>query len=118
MTRTLAPLAAALLLLAAPAGAQEDEGDVGASLERGLQLLMEGLLSEIGPELDELDGLRRDAQPLLERLQGDLGRVLEGFADLPAYDAPEMLPNGDIIIRRKLPLPEGVEPNPDGSLDL
>ena len=80
------PLAAtlALALAAAPAAAQEAGPGEGFDLmERGLGLLMEGLGDEMAPMLRQL-------------------RELAG--ELDAYEAPERLPNGDIIIRRKAPL--------------
>ena len=52
-------------------------------LQEGTRLLLEGLLKELGPALLELQG-----------------RII----DLNAYYPPEVLPNGDIIIRRKVPL--------------
>ena len=94
MTRTL--LIAALLPL--PLMAQ-DEGnesiDEGLGLlGMGLGLLMEGIIEEIEPALGEMERT-------LMLLEGIVG-------ELDAYHAPEMLENGDIIIRRKVPLaPEG-----------
>ena len=109
-----APLLLAALLWAAPAAAQEGDG----LIERGMRLLMEGLLQEMEPALRDLDDLARDAKPLLERLERDLGAALEGLDGLAdAYHPPEVLPNGDILIRRREPLPD-VERNPDGSVDL
>ncbi|SDY61133.1 hypothetical protein SAMN05444004_102131 [Jannaschia faecimaris] len=87
-------------------------------MERGLRLFMEGLMEEMEPALRDLEGLAEDAAPFLREMQRSLGEVVEDF---DAYEAPEILPNGDIIIRRKEPLtptePE-VTPNDDGSIDL
>ena len=77
----VAPLAAP-----GPAAAQSSTDET----EEGLDLLGEGARRL-------LEGLSEDLSPLLEQLQDQL----EG---LQAYEAPEVLPNGDIIIRRK---PEG-----------
>jgi hypothetical protein len=44
---------------------------------------------------DEAARLAREA---LERMMGALGSVM---SSIPQYSAPEILPNGDIIIRRK-----------------
>lgn len=67
---------------------------------------------------DRLDLLSEGARRLLEELQEDLTPLLRGLADelegLNAYEAPEILPNGDIIIRRK-PDP-GPTPRPDNQL--
>lgn len=73
----LRPLAFAILIaLPLPAAAQ----DLEDQLREGLEGLMQDMMRELGPALEE--GLRT-----LEQLD--------------AYEAPEMLPNGDIIIRRK-----------------
>lgn len=106
------------LALAAPAVAQQTtpmppeteatpeaapEGDIGEGLsllEEGARLLFRGLVQEMEPALDEMargmDQLARDFVPMIERLAEMMGDVTE-------YHAPEMLPNGDIIIRRRQP---------------
>jgi hypothetical protein len=83
-------LAILLLLAGAPALAQDLEDAPGA-LERGIEQLLRDFFLEMEPRLREL----RDA-----------------IGDLNNYEAPEMLPNGDIIIRRKTPL-EPAPPEPD-----
>lgn len=85
-------------LMSVPAFAQDTDETLQEGmdlLQQGTQLLLQGLMDEIGPALQEL---------------GD--RVI----DLNAYQAPEILPNGDIIIRRKIPL----DPDPleDGEIEL
>ena len=83
-------LIAALLPL--PALAQEGKESIDEGFDllgRGLGLLMEGLAEEMAPALDDM------ARTLM-LLEGIVGEVGE-------YEAPEMLPNGDIIIRRKVP---------------
>ena len=70
-----------LFSVASPSFAEEDQGrDLMAE---ALRLFMRGLLEEMEPAVDGLEGL---------------------LDDLSAYHAPEVLPNGDIIIRRKRPL--------------
>jgi hypothetical protein len=101
------------LAIALPAAAQEAEPE--SMMERGLRLFMDGLMQEMEPALRDLEDLAEGAGPFLQQLQTELGGVID---DLDAYHAPEILPNGDILIRRKDPLPEGVEPNADGSIDL
>ena len=83
-----------------------------------MRLFMEGLMQDMEPALRDLEDLARDARPLMERLRGELGTALGDLGGPGAYELPEILPNGDIILRRKEPLPEGVERNPDGSVDL
>ena len=83
-------LTTALCLIAAPALAQDASPDSGADLMgEALRLFMQGLIQEIEPALDGMEGL---------------------LDNLDAYHPPEVLPNGDIIIRRKRPdeaLPDG-----------
>lgn len=109
-------LAFALFLALVPAAAQETppEGDVdeGLSLiERGVRLLFREFLSDMEPALRDLaEGMDRfvtEAEPMLR----DLARMME---DVSNYHPPEMLPNGDIIIRRKT-LPEA---EAEGELEI
>ena len=84
----------AAMLVPLPLAAQEtgnEDIDEGLGLlGRGLGLLMEGVIDEMMPALDEME------RTLM---------LLEGIAgELDAYHAPEILENGDIIIRRKVPL--------------
>lgn len=61
--------------------------------------LMRELMEEIGPEMEQF----------VTRMLPELQRLAERLGGLRHYQAPEMLPNGDIIIRRKPdapPLPE------------
>ncbi len=62
----------------------------GQEIENGLDKLGEG-----GRLL--LEGLLKKLDPMVHELGEKLG-------DLSAYYPPEVMPNGDIIIRRKVPL--------------
>ena len=79
-----------LVLLSAPLQAQDSGDSEGLDLMgEALKLFMRGLMEEMGPALDEMEGF------------------LDNF---DAYHPPEVLPNGDIIIRRKretAPLADG-----------
>lgn len=77
---------AAGLIAATPAFAQDDP-EASDDFARGAQKLGEAL------ELF-LDGFSKEMEPLAEAWR-------ELLEDLPQYEAPEELPNGDIIIRRK-----------------
>ena len=77
-----------LLLSAVPVVAQEAE-DEPESLTRGIEQMLRDLFSNVEPALRELR---------------------ETIGNLDDYEAPEMLPNGDIIIRRKTPLDPAPEP--------
>lgn len=92
------------LALAAPAAAQEDdETSRGFDLLReGSRMILEGLLEDMRPMIEEARPFfEEEMLPFLERL----GSLID---DLSAYELPERLPNGDIIIRRApdRPLPE------------
>ena len=82
---------------------------------------MRGMVDEIEPELN---ALLEEMGPEMERLMGAIVPELQKLADtvggLANYEMPEVLPNGDIIIRRKKdapPLPEGLI-DEDESIDL
>ncbi|WP_293452155.1 hypothetical protein [Planktotalea sp.] len=114
MTATLA------LALALPAQADEKNTDEGFNLmERGARLLFEGLVQDMEPALREMDGLMDQLEPALrgfvENMGPALGDFLGQFDDFSKYHAPEILPNGDIILRRKSP--EEMTP-PEGEVDL
>lgn len=79
-------LLTAALLTASPAIAHED-GEAMLPAERELR--------ELGEAAQRwLNGLSSEISPFVEQLGGLID-------DLKSYEAPEMLPNGDIIIRRR-----------------
>lgn len=111
--------------LSAPAYAEES--DEGMSLmERGAQLLMEGLMQEMEPALDDLKALADEFGPALESFSAQMGPALRGLLaeveDWSVYHPPEMLDNGDIIIRRKVPTEDKAVPeeqtDPEDQIDL
>ncbi|GHC45829.1 AAA+ family ATPase [Neogemmobacter tilapiae] len=90
-------LALSLMLFVTPVWAQDSEIDQGTDLlEEGAKLLLRGLLSEIEPELDDMAKALDEAAPKIQELMGMIG-------DIRNYRAPEVLPNGDILIRKKTP---------------
>jgi len=97
MTRTLA--LALCLTLASPALAEPEDGP--GLMDRGIDLFLRGLMQEMEPELQEMGEALRAMEPQLRKL-------IDIAGDLKNYEAPERLPNGDIILRRKkdaAPLP-------------
>ena len=84
----------------------ESEGDTmsdnpkfseGAELlNRGFQLLLEGLANEV--------------EPMADKWAEGWAELVQRFGDMNAYYPPETLPNGDIIIRRRTPLVPEDEP--------
>lgn len=101
--RSIRAAALACLLVAAPAA-----GD-----EAGEPIL---------PGEEELRALGEEAEAMLrrfaERLDPMMERIRALIDDMNAYEAPERLPNGDIIIRRKPEAPAPAEPAPDGGISL
>lgn len=99
--------------------------DDGPSLmERGARMLMQGILDEVGPHLGEMREGMGDAMR-------DAGPVIRDFLamidDLRNYDAPVMLPNGDILLPRRPGAPPPPTPHapalpeaaaPDGEIEL
>ncbi|MEW9921454.1 hypothetical protein AB2B41_17735 [Marimonas sp. MJW-29] len=103
--KRIAALALALSLAAPVARAQEEDERGLSLMERGAQLFMEGILREMEPAIEEFQGFADDIGPALRQFAQEmgpkLGELLDEVEDWSAYEAPEMLPNGDIIIRRK-----------------
>jgi len=116
------------LLTTLPVAAQEEtapDGDGGPSLmERGAELFFEGLRREMEPTLEEAARLFAEIGPSMRSFLTEMGPALAEIADQvedwSVYDMPEILPNGDIIIRRKEPLPPDETPkaDEDGSIEL
>ena len=98
MLRVLA-ISTAALIAATPVSAEE-QSDLQEGMDllsQGTQLLLQGLMGEIEPAFR------------------DLGLALK---DLSLYHPPEVLPNGDIIIRRKTPDEIEEEPLKEGEIEL
>jgi hypothetical protein len=95
-------LCLALCLPLAPLHAQEatpetDAEDGLSLMERGAEMLLRDMMTEMEPALDEMAGALAQAEPMLR----DLMAMMENVAN---YEAPIILPNGDILIRRKMDL--------------
>lgn len=137
MLRTVSFAAVVAILAWLPAAA--DPSEDGQPIEKnGLS----GLLEKYGPQLEDLarkmqdEGLRdlwEQLEPRLKDLQRDMQPALEeglklmepfrAMDDPRHYEFPEVLPNGDIIIRRRddapayeVPQQPETEPQPDGSI--
>lgn len=114
---------AAGLALAAPAAAQETEDSPGRSLmERGVELFFEGFRREMDPALDDLRAWAENVQPALRQFIDEMGpafaEILQKIDDLSVYHPPELLPNGDIIIRRKTPYDVEQETPPGEDIEI
>lgn len=83
-------------------------------MERGAQLFFRGLMEEMEPALGELEQLMEEMEPALRSFAQEMGpglrSLLDQVDDWTQYEMPEVLPNGDIIIRRK--------PNVEGEIEL
>ena len=121
MTRILL-MTATVASLAVPTFAQEAEVEDGLSLtEQGMQMLLEGFLNEIEPALNDLEGMADEFGPAIKGFMQDMGPafidLLGKIEDFSAYHPPEILPNGDIIIRRKFPA-EQLDEKSDEEIDI
>ncbi|HBS50235.1 MAG TPA: hypothetical protein DEA05_09190 [Rhodobacteraceae bacterium] len=127
--RQLAALALTLALAPAALPAQEaaPESDGRSLMERGAELFFKGLREETAPMIEELRGLAEDYGPAVRSFISEMGPALsemfDEVKDWTAYHPPEMLPNGDIILRKRdvepeAPGEEPMKPAPPGSIDL
>mgnify|MGYP007022655716 CR=1 FL=1 len=120
MKHIVLPLTVAALL-SGPAYAQDTEQ--GPSLmEQGMELFFEGLREEMAPALDDLQQLADEIGPAMHGFMLEMGPALAKIAaevdDWSSYEMPEVLPNGDIIIRKKLAETEPEMPKADGQTDI
>lgn len=111
-----AALLSAALLSPLPLAAQEAspaEPEDGPSLmERGLSLFFEGFRQEMEPALEGMGQALGEMKPAIDELMGMID-------SMTYYQMPEMLENGDIIIRRKPDAPPVTPPAPEApGIDL
>lgn len=113
--RSLALVTIACLAIS-PVSAQEAEGEPapeeGLSLiEEGARMFLEGLAEDMAPAMKDLAELAESWQPQMREFVTQMGpalsELLDKVDDISRYHAPEMLPNGDIIMRRKAPAEDG-----------
>lgn len=105
-----------LLLLALPAHAQDDPAAPGTGsveegmglIERGMRSVLDGLLQQMQPAMDDLGQALTEMRPMAEEL-------MKLIDDIGNYEAPVVLENGDILIRRK---PEPPAPLKEGEVEL
>jgi hypothetical protein len=102
----------ALALTPLPALAQETpapEAEEGPSLmERGLALFFEGFRQELEPALEGMGEALTEVKPALDSMMAMID-------DMTNYTMPEMLENGDIIMRRKPDAPPLEPPEAPGT---
>ena len=99
-----------------PPAASADEGM--SLMERGARMFLEGMRREMAPAIEDLRDLTAGMGPMMRSFMQEMGPALADLLgridDMTAYEPPELLPNGDIIIRRKpergpLPPPEEID---------
>ncbi len=91
-------------------------------MEEGARMLMRGLMSEMEPALRDMRDAFEQMGPAFADFASSVGpafaELLEQVDDFRHYEAPEFLPNGDIIIRRAPDAPDW-QPAPDeGEIEL
>lgn len=91
-------------------------------MEEGARIFLRGLMSEMEPKLDELQGLTDDMSAAMSEFADAMGPAMADLMakidDMRNYDAPEVLPNGDIIIRRSPDAPVYVPNTQTGEIDI
>jgi len=102
----------------AQAQVQSDPDEGMSLMERGAQMFLDGMMREMAPTLEDLSELGENVGPALRSFAREMGPaladVLEQVEDWSVYEAPEILPNGDIIMRRKPETePDAPEESPD-----
>jgi hypothetical protein len=101
MKRMILIPALMLTLASAPAQAEED--------------------STIGRFLNLLNQFSTDSEDIMQQFLDEMGPALtelqDTISDWSQYAPPEVLPNGDIIIRRK-PNAAGEKPLPEGTKEI
>ncbi len=114
------------LMTALPLSAETDDSaevEEGLSLmEQGAKLLLLGFMTEMEPAIEELKGMSEEMSDAMALFTAEMGPALAEMMtridDLRNYDSPEIMPNGDIIIRRKPDAPI-FEMDPEtGEVDL
>lgn len=123
-------LASALALTAVSASAEDQKSEGLSLLERGAEMLLRGIIEDIEPAIDDMAQMAQEFGPqitelveehgpklraLMEEMGQELGDFLDRIDDFTYYEAPEVLPNGDIIIRRK---PDAPAYLPDSEIEL
>ncbi|MGR3322448.1 MAG: hypothetical protein ACU0DK_11000 [Pseudooceanicola sp.] len=118
MKRLVLIFALALAPVAGMSQTGEEEEEGRTLMERGAELFFRGLMSEMEPALKEFSDLFEEAEPALRSFWREMGpafaEIIRDIKDFSAYHPPEVMPNGDIIIRKKRP--EEMEPE-DGQGD-
>lgn len=82
-----------------------DDAEGFSLMEEGAKLLFRGLMAEVEPSINDMSSALREIAPTLQSLGPELEKLLSMMGDIRNYHAPEMQPNGDILIRRRSDAP-------------
>ena len=111
--------AALVILCIGVTPAHAEENDPGL-IEQSGQLFLRGLLQQLPGALKDLEALTGQLEPSLlsstKKMAPYLRDLLQQVENWSVYAAPEILPNGDIILRKKHPA-QAVVP-PIGDIEL
>lgn len=117
--KQIAPALLVFTLCVGGAAAQDSDTGATSLMEEGARLFFRGFLQEMEPALEGLQDLADDLRPALSDFVSEMGPALRDLLaeveDWSVYHPPEMLPNGDIILRRKVPEERVV---PEGEIEL
>lgn len=91
-----------------PGGATESESGLGL-IERGVGTVFENLLRDLQPQMEDM---ARGLDQTFNRFAPVFDDISTLMDDIGNYGAPERLPNGDILIRRR---PDAPPPPPVGN---
>ncbi len=94
-----------------PEPAPRDIEEGTGLLRDGARLLFRGLMGEVEPALRNFGTAIGEMEPMLRDLAAMMG-------DLTLYQAPVILPNGDILIRRKPDAPTVPDAPGPGETDI
>ncbi len=98
--------------VAQDAGRSVDDGM--SLMERGAKIIMRSLLDDMEPAIKDM---RKGLQEAATEIGPALRELLAKIDDIRNFDPPEVLPNGDIILRRKAPVEMAV-PAPGAEIEL
>ncbi|MCB6178767.1 hypothetical protein LHP98_11570 [Rhodobacter sp. Har01] len=103
----------------APKPAPDDDGF--SLMEEGAKLILRGMMDEMEPAFQEMDKALTEIKPMMQELAPRLKELVVLLGDLENFHPPEVLPNGDVLIRRKVPLVPKIGPQlpgPHGEIEL
>ncbi|EPX86607.1 hypothetical protein ruthe_01424 [Rubellimicrobium thermophilum DSM 16684] len=112
--RPIAVLSLVLCTVAPPLPAQEAGEGEGSLIAQGAERLLRGLIEEIRPPMEEMAGIGAEMLPTFRLLAREMGpafvEIIEQIDSIRNYEPPVLLPNGDIVLRRRPDAPPWTPP--------